>query len=201
MEPHRRSVLVAGFGAGLAFGLARPSSGSAMTSPALIDDLSQPHPRAANGAAWAFFSDQVMGGVSTGGMARESVAGRMALRLRGAVSLDNNGGFVQLALDFAADRQPVDASGFAGLEIEVCGPAERYGAHLRTTDLTRPWQSYRQSFETRPEWRTLRLPFSAFHAYRTEAPLALARLSRLGLIAIGREFTADLAVASVRFYR
>jgi hypothetical protein len=35
-----------------------------------------------------------MGGVSNGTMVREQVAGRPAIRMRGDVSLENNGGFV-----------------------------------------------------------------------------------------------------------
>jgi Complex I intermediate-associated protein 30 (CIA30) len=41
------------------------------------------------------FTDRVMGGVSNGTMVRETVAGRPAIRMRGDVSLENNGGFVR----------------------------------------------------------------------------------------------------------
>ncbi|MGD7552053.1 CIA30 family protein, partial [Ralstonia pseudosolanacearum] len=67
-----------------------------MTSPdTVIDDLSAPHPRAANGAVWDLVSDRVMGGVSRGVMIREVVRDRPALRMQGEVSLENNGGFIQ----------------------------------------------------------------------------------------------------------
>ena len=57
-----------------------------------------------------------------------------------------------------------------------------------------------QGFPSQPEWRRLRLPFADFTPYRTVAPLDLSRLRRLGIVAIGRAFTADLAVGGVRFY-
>lgn len=52
----------------------------------------------------------------------------------------------------------------------------------------------------RPEWQSLRLPFADFVPHRTDAPFNLARLRRLGIVAIGRAFTADLALSGVRFY-
>ena len=166
----------------------------------VIDDLRAPHPRAACGADWQLFTDRVMGGVSQGSMRRETVGGRLALRMQGEVRLENNGGFVQLAVDLAAHGGPVDASAHEGVELEVFGNGERYGAHLRTDAATRPWQSYRHPFLATPEWRVVRLPFRAFQPHRLEAPLDVRRLRRLGLVAIGRAFAADLAVARVSLY-
>jgi hypothetical protein len=166
----------------------------------VIDDLSRHFPEAANGAHWELLSDRVMGGVSTGRVGREIIHGRMAIRMQGDVSLENNGGFIQMALDLDPSGAEVDCQAFTGLEIEVAGNGEPYGLHLRTADLSRPWQSYRQSFQTEPGWQTVKLPFAGFAAHRTEAPLDTARLRRIGLVAIGRAFQADLALAAIRFY-
>ncbi len=43
----------------------------------------------------------------------------------------------------------------AGSQLDVFGNGEEYGVHLRTDALTRPWQSYRQIFTARAEWRTV----------------------------------------------
>lgn len=169
-------------------------------STAVIDDLSRPFPAATNGAQWQLLSDAVMGGVSAGRMTRSIVADRPAIRLQGSVRLDNNGGFLQLGLDLAPGQGVFDASGFAGIAIDVLGNGEAYGLHLRTSALSRPWQSYRQGFVAEPQWREVRLPFSDFHPHRTDAALDLHLLRRLGLIAIGRAFDADLCVAGLRFY-
>lgn len=166
-----------------------------------IDDLSQQAPRAANGADWEYVADRVMGGVSNGGMAREEVAGRDAMRLRGVVSLDNNGGFIQMALDLTSDGNSLDASDWRGIALDVYGNGEEYNLHLRTDDMRRPWQSYRQSFMASVEWRTLLLPFENFTAYRIDAPLDLKKLRRIGIVAIGRAFQADIAIGGIRFYR
>lgn len=167
---------------------------------AVIDALDRTHPVATNGARWTLVIDRVMGGVSTARMSRERVAGRPALRLTGVVSLERNGGFVQVALDLAEDGGGVDARPWAGIEIDVLGNGEEYNLHLRTPDVVRPWQSYRAGFVADPVWRSLRLPFAAFRPHRIEAPLDLARLRRIGVVAIGRAFTADIAIGGVRFY-
>jgi Complex I intermediate-associated protein 30 (CIA30) len=166
----------------------------------VIDDLSRDDLVATIGTRWQLVTDRVMGGVSDGTLVRESVSGRPALRMRGDVSLENNGGFVQMALDFAPDGSVVDASAWAGIELDVIGNNEEYGIHLRTDAVERPWQSYRQSFRAGASWRTVQLAFADFVPHRIDVPLDVRRLRRIGLVAIGRAFTADLAVGGVRFY-
>jgi hypothetical protein len=166
---------------------------------AIIDDLSRDPPLSAIGTRWQLFTDRVMGGVSNGTMVREMVAGRAAIRMRGDVSLDNNGGFVQIALDLAADGKAIDASAWRGIELDVFGSDEDYNIHLRTEDLTRPWQSYRQSFRADPRWRTVQLRFQDFTPYRTDTALDTRKLRRIGLVAIGRVFSADLSVGGLRY--
>jgi hypothetical protein len=170
-------------------------------TPDIIDDLSRPHPQAANGARWELVSDRVMGGVSDGRLRRELVAGRPALRLTGAVSLANNGGFVQMALDLAPPGRLLDARGWDGVALEVLGNGETYGVHLRTDATTRPWQSWRQGFVAEPAWRRLHLRFDCFAPHRIDAALDPARLRRIGLVAIGRAFDADLALAGLWLWR
>lgn len=88
----------------------------------------------------------------------------------------------------------------AGTRDRCSRPAAVLQPAFGTTDLDRPRQSYRLEFPVRPEWQSLRLPFADFVPHRTDAPFNLARLRRLGIVAIGRAFTADLALSGVRFY-
>ena len=149
---------------------------------------------------WEFVADKVMGGRSTGQIVETRIDGRDAMRLEGEVSLENDGGFIQMATDLSRNGEPLDATAFAGIEIDVQGNDESYELRIRTTDLTRPWQSYRHTFTASPEWRTVRIAFEELEAYRTDAPFDPARLRRLGIVAIGRVFQADVAVAGLRFY-
>lgn len=145
---------------------------------------------------WEFVADTVMGGVSEGRIAREDIDGRAATRLTGDVSLENNGGFVQMAADLKTD-----GSNWLGLEMEVLGNGETYELRLKTDQLTRPWQSYRAPFEAVSQWNTLRFPFADLEAYRTDAPFDPSALRRIGILAVGRAFSADIAVAGVRLFR
>ena len=165
----------------------------------VIDDRASGDLRASNGTRWRLVSDAVMGGVSRGELTAAAMNGRACLRLRGRVSLENNGGFLQAALDLSPDGA-IDASGYGGIALDVYGPAERYNLHLRTDDLVHPWQAYRVSFETSPRWQTVVLPFHSFQAHRTAAPFDPRRLKRVGAVAIGRAFDADLCFSQIGFF-
>jgi hypothetical protein len=165
----------------------------------VIDDLSRPAPATPCGTAWEIVTDGVMGGLSRGRLQAATVAGRPALRMTGEVRTENNGGFVQMALDLVPGGRPFDARAWAAISLDVCGPPEDYSLHLRTADLVRPWQSYRAGFRTSPDWQTITLPFQSFAPHRTDLPLDLSRLRRIGIVAIGRAFSADLALGGLRF--
>ena len=149
---------------------------------------------------WEFVADTVMGGLSTGQIAKLEVSGLSATRLTGQVSLENKGGFVQMAFDMSDDGSIFDASKYDGIEIDVFGNDEEYDIRLRTSDLTRPWQSYRALFKARPEWSTTRLGFSEFVPHKTVIPLDVRRLKRIGVLGIGREYYADVSVSGIRFF-
>lgn len=151
-------------------------------------------------ANWEFVSDTVMGGVSNGCVSRQIVAGRSATRLTGTVSLDNNGGFIQMASDLTQDGSCLDAHQWTGIELDVCGNNEVYDLRLRTDHLKRPWQSFRASFPTAPHWTTVRLPFSDFAPHKTETAFDPAKLRRMGIVAVGRAFQADIAVSGIRLF-
>lgn len=150
---------------------------------------------------WTYVADDVMGGVSRGQACAAVIDGRPAMRLTGDVSLDNDGGFIQMASDLTTDGSALDASGFTGLEIDLIGNGETYDLRLRTTDLTRPWQSYQADITAPTAWTTHRIAFATFEAHRTDAPFRATQLRRIGILAIGRVFHADVAVSSLRLYR
>lgn len=142
-----------------------------------------------------------MGGVSEATVVRTVLEGRPCLRLTGDVRLENNGGFVQAGLDLTPTGGVLDASAFAGIRLWVLGNGERYNLHLRTTATIRPWQSYRAHFQAGPAWRQVDLPFAGFLRHRLETPLDVSTLRRVGIVAIGRAFTADVAITDMSLYR
>lgn len=166
----------------------------------LIDDFADPDLVSRLGTPWRAVSDRVMGGVSRARVARETAEGRPCLHLSGDVRLENNGGFIQAALDLAPTGAMFDATGFTGLRLTARGNGETYAVHLRTSDARHPWQSYRAPFSAADRWSRILLPFTGFKPHRLTAALDNRRLRRLGLVAIGRAFAADLMVCELALY-
>lgn len=151
------------------------------------------------GIEWRLFTDQVMGGVSSGNLSLDTYQDTSCLRMQGDISTENNGGFVQIALSLSSKKY-FDASAYAGIEMEVAGNNELYNIHIRTAGLLFPWQSYRFSFWAIDDWHKIRIPFKDFKSYKTTQKFRRDKLERLGLVGIGREFHADLYLASIKFY-
>lgn len=165
----------------------------------MLDDFNRDDLVSRLGTRWRGSSDQVMGGISRERIALTEMDGRRCLRLSGDVRLENNGGFIQIALDLAPEGRTLDASDYRGVFLVARGNGESYGVHLRTPECVRPWQSFRAGFIATPEWQEIRLPFDRFEPHRLTVPLDVRHLRRLGLVAIGRAFHADLAVSAVAF--
>ncbi len=149
------------------------------------------------GTRWRLVSDGVMGGLSQGQLQVTYYRGRDSLCLSGVVTTANNGGFIQMALDLPTG---LESSACRGVRLMVAGNNESYNLHLRTADLQRPWQAYRQSFTVTPDWHTLDLPFKVLHAHRTQQIFRPECLIRVGLVAIGRDFNAELYLAEAVMY-
>ena len=149
---------------------------------------------------WEFIADTVMGGVSKGTITRQNHEGREATVLRGTVSLENNGGFIQMAFDLRRDGSGTDVSDWDGIELTVWGNGQTYDVRLRTDQLTRPWQSFRTQITARPKWRTIQIPFSTFVAHKVDEVFDPTCVRRVGIVAIGQEFDVLAAVSAIGFY-
>ena len=102
--------------------------------------------------------------------------------------------------DETDEDEPFDASAYTGVEIDVSGNNQNYNIHFRTNDLWFPWQSYRASFKATPVWQTHRIPFTQLEPYITMHDFSKDEIIQIGLVAIGKEFEADLCLASIKFY-
>ncbi|MDX2144410.1 MAG: CIA30 family protein [Rhodospirillaceae bacterium] len=179
--------------------LAAADQAPASATPLVLDDFTGPGGIATIGTRWAGFTDRVMGGRSNAQAAYDVIDGRRCLRMKGRVSTDG-GGFIQLALDLEMGQAPLDASAYAGIEMDFWGNGEDYNCHLRTTDVRWYEQSYRATMASKPEWTTVRLPWSAFTPHGLTTLLNLKGLMRLGLLGWMRDFDADFAVSRVALY-
>ena len=165
------------------------------TTPMLLDDFDDGTGLSTHGTRWSAFTDRVMGGVSTVRVDHHSEGGEGHLHMKGEVSLENNGGFVQMALPLADDGRGLDASAFRAIRLRVRGNGLRYYVHLRTSDTRAPWQYYAASFRAEDEWAEVEIPFAAFRPAALRTPLDRSRLLRVGLVAAKERMQADLRVS------
>jgi hypothetical protein len=106
-----------------------------------------------------------MGGVSSGQVTLLSEGDWRFARMTGAVSTENNGGFIQMRLDLPQGA----AAGADGVRLIVRGNSQRYFVHLRTGGTRLPWQYYQAGFEVGPDWAEVRLPFDGLPPLRRDA--------------------------------
>ncbi|MCC6000404.1 MAG: CIA30 family protein [Pararhodobacter sp.] len=167
--------------------------GTASAGDTVIEDFnSQPETR------WRFFTDQVMGGLSTGQVAFMQDAGQGFARMTGRVSTANRGGFIQMRQDI--DSPPADST--TGIRLIVRGDGQGYFVHLRTTGSVLPWQFYQAGFDTTESWQELRLPLNAFAAsggLQRAVPRA-GTLTSIAIAAYGRDHDARIDVLEIGFY-
>jgi len=147
---------------------------------------------------WRFFTDQVMGGVSSGALAFAQQDGEPYARMTGRVSTANRGGFIQIRLDLASP--PLE--GATGVRLIVRGNGQRYFVHLRTNGTALPWQYYQAGFDVLESWSEIRLPFDAFAgsgALLRSVPRPRS-LTSVAVVAYGRDHDARIDVREVGFY-
>ena len=138
-------------------------------------------------STWQPIGDGVMGGRSSGAIAcPETGIGEF----HGTVRLDNGGGFASVKRDLP---EPMDASGWTGIEFRAIGDGRTYKVGLRN-GVDRRSIVYQHSF-TPPSgaWGQIRLPFSDFiptwrgKTVNEAGPLDVHHLASLSLFVSGRQ--------------
>ena len=74
--------------------------------------------------------------------------------------------------------------------------------HIRTKYLFLPWQYYEAAFQATGTWTTIELPFAAFRKSNFYQPSYVSSqdIKTIGIVAIGREFVAEIDLASIELY-
>ena len=187
------------FVTGAACLVAAPVAAASSAKTLVVDALRNPG-ISELGTRWSAVTDGVMGGLSEVALDVEQGRHHVYYRMRGTVRTANNGGFVQMALPLATRPESFDASGFDGLRLRVRGNGESYAVHLRTGDSRAPWDYHTASFKADGSWRDVNLLLDDFESSTGSGHLDPRRLQRLAITAIGRDFEADLSVASVAWF-
>jgi len=147
---------------------------------------------------WRYVSDQVMGGVSTGQVVYAQQGYVTYAHMTGSVSTENNGGFIQLRSNVAKGT----TAQVSGVTLRVRGVPQRYFVHLRTRGTVLPWQYYQAGFDIDEQWQTIRLPLSDFERSGKWLGAAInpSSIRSIGVVAFGRDHTADIQISEVGFY-
>ena len=150
-----------------------------------------------NDAEWRFFSDQVMGGRSAGSATRMSDDTDTFFRMKGLVTTENNGGFIQIRANVL--KLP---DNIKGVELRVRGNGERYYVFLRTTGTVLPWQYYKAEFKTSGDWKKIQLPFNKFERSSSwlRKTIAPGAIKSIGIVAFGEDYEALIDVERVNFF-
>jgi len=167
---------------------------------ATIDDFFDPNHLSNIGTTWILITDRVMGGVSD---AKHSFGNDDCfnyIRMVGNVSLENNGGFVQVALPLSEESKPFDATGYSGIRFWVKGNSQEYYIHLKNNTTRLPWQYYSASFIASKNWRQVKIPFEKFEPQALDEKLTLDSLTRIAIVGAEKAYEADVNIGPIEFY-
>ncbi|MFW5729218.1 MAG: CIA30 family protein [Spirochaetota bacterium] len=168
----------------------------------LLDNFTRGDGSSQIGTQWEGFTDRVMGGRSDMSARVEETEEGPALHMTGRVSLENNGGFIQVRLPLSSDGA-FDASEYRGVAVTARATGDNYYVHLRTNRTRFPWSHYEQKMDVVGEWTRVELPFSEFEAQYMLGGGSpdISRLRSVAIVAGKAGFDADIWVRSVELYR
>ena len=148
---------------------------------------------------WCFVTDKVMGGVSEGRFETKVDGKDSHYNMRGNVSTENNGGFLQFRTKI--NDHPIGKL-YKGIRIQVRGNNEEYAVHIRTKYLFLPWQYYQSKFIATNEWEVIELPLKDFKKSNFYQPSSVSSIDiqTLGIVAIGRDFQANIDLRYIELY-
>ena len=150
-----------------------------------------------NPKKWKFISDQVMGGISSGKVEFFNENNNLYARLTGNVSTENKGGFIQI-------RRKLEKSSLEGtkfIEITAKGNNQNYFIHLRTSGTLLPWQYYQISFKVVNDFKIFKLPINEFKRSSVflSKQINPKNITSIGVVAFGRDHSADIYIKEINF--
>jgi len=85
--------------------------------------------------------------------------------------------------------------------VFTSGYGENYYVHIRTNQTRLPWQFFGAEFTANREWKKVEIPFQQFKPENLRGHLNAKKLRRIAIVAIKKEFQADIAVSPLEFYQ
>ena len=146
---------------------------------------------------WTYIADNVMGGISKGGVEFNLVDGDVHALLSGNVSTENNGGFIQIRREL----KNIDLSKAKSIRVYARGNNEKYYIFLRTTGTILPWQYYSHEFTVNEEYNEFIMPIKDFKKSGSLLVKQInpKKITSIGIVAYGRDHYAELYVKELEF--
>ncbi len=151
-----------------------------------------------NRGNWEFISDNVMGGVSFGKIDFLSENNQHFIRMTGFVSLENNGGFIQVRRKVSSKKYDIKN----GIRLIVRGNDMNYYVHLRTKFTLLPWQYYQAKIKVTESWQEASLNIKNFKPSGFLLPKYINKknITSIAIVAFGKEHQARIDVKKIMFY-
>ena len=148
---------------------------------------------------WRYIADDVMGGVSKGQVDFETIDGSNVAILRGNVSTENNGGFIQIRREL----KNINLNEAKFIKITAKGNDQKYFIFLRTTGTLLPWQYYSSHFEVTDQFKEFVLPIAEFKksGVLMTSTVNPKNITSIGLVAFGRDHQANLYIKELEITR
>ena len=171
-----------------------------MSDYMLLDDFSTEFSKLNN--QWTGITDRVMGGRSDITITRVSESDTDYIRMTGNVSLENNGGFIQIQQKLSTSEKVFDGSEFKGIRLTVRGTGSGYYIFLRTTNTLLPWQHFSSPIPVDQNWKVVDIPWDSFKKgdYGNWGRLKTSKLKSLAIVAYGEAFKARIDIKEIGFY-
>ena len=146
---------------------------------------------------WEFFTDGVMGGRSEGKAELIKEGVHTFIRMRGEVTTENNGGFIQIRAKVSGFPRKTN-----GISIKVRGNDEKYYIFLRTNGTVMPWQYYSAEFSTSASWKIVNIDLKNFKRSSNWLRKTIdgTTIKSIGIVAYGRKHSALVEVSEVDIY-
>ena len=146
---------------------------------------------------WRYIADDVMGGVSQGQVDFETINSSNVAILRGNVSTENNGGFIQIRREL----KNINLNEAQYVKIIAKGNNQKYFIFLRTTGTILPWQYYSSQFEVTDKFEEFILPIDGFKksGVLMTGKVNPKNITSIGIVAFGRDHQAELFIKNIEF--
>ena len=150
-----------------------------------------------NNEQWRYVADDVMGGVSMGYVEYQIIEEDIIAVLKGNVSTENNGGFIQIRRDL----KDINLENANSIKLVAKGNSQKYYIFLRTTGTILPWQYYASEFTVNEIFNEFVLPIKDFEksGFLLAKKINPKKITSIGIVAFGRDHLAELYVKEIKF--